>query len=865
MNISSGTTASRHFWDLRRPECAHPMLGHTLGLRKVARVTELLLLNVLLVLVVCWQCKDAHGTRQPDARELAPPSDTGEVSGDALKGVAPFHTSQKRLLQWEEAQPVTAEEEKALSLLWRASPAANSDGAPSAVDPISTASTPGGEPKTPLHATQRTVPLVASGNPDLSLQEESGDALGRPKEPRYRVAGGNFGDYEIAQEFKPDESEEASFDIAHPGEELKRTTTTTTTAQPRRFRQCADATTRGYSMPFACCTVRSGDFFDPRIWHCGRVPTSLDAVFIRHFVRLPAGKMATVRLRALWVIKSIDQQLKSSRGILRSGEFPHGKCRTVENEFAAPSATELRTMRDTFRDIIHQTPSQASVSDICSSMRHKPFEQESDFSTNTVTLVIIEEPPAGVLLEAAKAIALTGVETVGEAIGGEDDAVGADAQGAAQSQEVPVFTNAPGTEERMSLLANRLSQSRPTAAPRDADHPGTPVRGEPASETADSSPSPVVPFGFGRAPQPPTALAMSRLPAHTSPQALLGRPRVLGDDCSGPRRLQSFSEPLTLRGPTTLRVENGAALLFLSNEIGCARLAQHSETLRSYLSSLSCVGILSAALVTNAHLRNDGTLFIGESVSPDCLEEAGRRGDREKQALCRIPSLVTSGSLLAREPIHVHWLQLSQRLGAHQPEDVMWFGKVGYPPGLPGDSSSTLTFFGHNEVERILPGFSFSFRRLGFPPFPAPPRRPNKTTLLVKNSAGSIDLMIYVDVFDDDGFIDCCETFYDRNLAVFEIAGVNVKFGPFSALRKDVGDDSKISEQVVIRANRITTEEVFSGIPAVIPKEDAIMTNSETIAKQAGTARDIVYFQCLDECRVSNQIFKNKKGYKYVQ
>lgn len=42
-------------------------------------------------------------------------------------------------------------------------------------------------------------------------------------------------------------------------------------------------------------------------------------------------------------------------------------------------------------------------------------------------------------------------------------------------------------------------------------------------------------------------------------------------------------------------------------------------------------------------------------------------------------------------------------------------------------------------------------------------------------------------------------------------------------------------------------------------------TNSEALVKQAGTNRDIVYFQCYDECRISNQIFKAKKGYKYVQ
>ncbi|KYF40253.1 hypothetical protein TGARI_315962 [Toxoplasma gondii ARI] len=684
MTTSSRKTISMVFGDsLWSPDCALSMGVHTRGLRKFVRATEVFLLNFFLVLVLLRKCTDAHSTKPPDLRVPVPHFDIEVVSNDVSNGshaatlgqrslpnaVASFPTYQARRLQWEEAQPVTAEEEKALSLLWRPPQGASSDEAPIIVEPLSTPVTQEGEQKTPLQSLQGSRPLL-EGKPESALQQVEGDTLGHPKEPRYRAVGVAFGDYELAQEFKPEENEETSLDIVQPGDERRRSTTTTTTVEPLRFHQCADATSRGYSMPFVCCTVRSGDFFDPRTWHCGRVPTNLDAVFIRHFVRLPAGNTASVRLRALWIIKSMEPHLKSSAGVLRSGEFPHGKCRTDANEYVPPSATELRTMRETFRDLIHQTPSQASVSDICSSMRHPPFEQESDFAANAVTLVIIEDPQAGVLSEPAKAIALTGVQKEG---------------------------------------ADLLAQNK-----------GTPW----------------------------------------SPYACL----------------------------------------------------------------LYYVGILlSAALITNAHLRNDGTFFIGESVASDCLTEALRSGEREKQALCRIPSLITSGSLLAREPIHVHWLQLSQRLGPHHPEDVVWFGKVGYPPGLPGDSSSTLTFFGHNEVARILPGFSFSFRRIGLPPFPAPPRRPTKTTLLIKNSAASIDLMIYVDVFDDDGFIDCCERFYDRNVAVFEIAGVNVKFGLFSTLRKDVGDDSKISEQIVIRANRITTEEVFSGVPAVIAREDAIM------------------------------------------
>lgn len=69
--------------------------------------------------------------------------------------------------------------------------------------------------------------------------------------------------------------------------------------------------------------------------------------------------------------------------------------------------------------------------------------------------------------------------------------------------------------------------------------------------------------------------------------------------------------------------------------------------------------------------------------------------------------------------------------------------------------------------------------------------------------------------------------FYDRYPAVFEVGGVNVKFGPFSGLHKNIGDGTKLSEQIIIRANRIISEETFAGLPALIPMEDAVLVSGE--------------------------------------
>lgn len=114
----------------------------------------------------------------------------------------------------------------------------------------------------------------------------------------------------------------------------------------------------------------------------------------------------------------------------------------------------------------------------------------------------------------------------------------------------------------------------------------------------------------------------------------------------------------------------------------------------------------------NGHIRNDGTFFVGESMTENCNSQETQREALAEAGSCRIPSLDTNGSLIAREPMHVHWLQLSQMQngGAAPDGGVSWFGRIGYPLGLPGDSTSTLTFFGPNDVDKILPGFSFSFR-----------------------------------------------------------------------------------------------------------------------------------------------------------
>ncbi|PFH33651.1 hypothetical protein BESB_078670 [Besnoitia besnoiti] len=837
---------SGRWWDLFSGTRSWSSLHRkTCGQSNVARVVAFALASLAFWSALFWQCAHGSDAGLPSigVAETPDKKDAVHVSGDQTIGpgeledaAQSFSAAQKRVLQWEEAQPVTAEEEKALSLLW---------GRPVEAAPAAVSRDPGSSsrlespPSLPL--TQRRLPPPVNGNDVAAPDENDNGRSTASTQPKYRVVGGtSVGDYEIAQDFKPNVADEPVLEVGNSGQETKPTATTTTTAPPVQFKQCTDAATRGYSMPFSCCTVRNGDFFDPRIWHCGRIPTSLDAVFIRHFVRLPASKMNKLHLRALWIIKSMEPELKSTSGVLRTGEFPLGRCVSNDSELSIPSTTELRSMRETFRAMVQSNSSHASLSDICGSMRQKPFEDESDFAARAPVLVVITEPGANISRASAEAIARTGLIGTGNELLSVDDETPESSAGSSifKNQETPLFRNAPAADKDATPSAARSSPSSANRGdtPSQTARQTIPDTAPSTPDSSNSSPSPLVPFGFGRAPQPPTEMALSRLPAHAMQPAFAGRPRVLGLIRSESSQSRRSLAPLNLKGPSTLRVEHGAALLFLSG----------------------------ASLVTNAHIRNDGTFFIGQAISEECVEEALRDGDNEKQALCRIPSLVASGSLLAREPMHMHWLQLSQGFGMQPPEgDVVWYGKVGYPPELPGSLSSTLTFFGHTEVDTILPGFSFSFRRLGFPPSPAPPRRPNKTTLLVKKPAASIDMMIYVDVFDDDGFIDCCEKYYDRTPAVFQVGGVNVKFGPFSALRKDIGDESKISEQVVIRANRITSEEVFAGLPAAISKEDAIMTNSEEVVKRAGTARDIVYFQCLDECRISHQIFKKKGQYNY--
>lgn len=329
-------------------------------------------------------------------------SSPGRVEPRRLSDVVLGPSVTHRALQWEEAQTISPEEEKLLASLW-----GRATGSSSASSPVSS---PGAAP--PKVSTEQTAtPSARPGRnaPPVTRTETDSDDTG-PKQPKYRVVGGSTsGDYEVAQEFTPAPSSDESLDLL-PGEESRRkvTSTTTTTAAPLRFRQCQDAKARGYAMPFACCTIKNGDFYDARIWHCGRVPTSLDAVFIRHFVRLPSGR-SKVQVRALWVIKSLEPAGVARAGVLRSGHFPHGRC-SPDGLSVSVSLTELRSIRETFRDVIQGDAGRASLSDICTNLQAAPFTDETDFTAHSPTVIVIREPGEGALRRGAEDVALTGVE-----------------------------------------------------------------------------------------------------------------------------------------------------------------------------------------------------------------------------------------------------------------------------------------------------------------------------------------------------------------------------------------------------------------------------------------------------------------------
>eukprot|EP00918_Siedleckia_nematoides_P100043 GHVU01218833.1.p1 GENE.GHVU01218833.1~~GHVU01218833.1.p1 ORF type:complete len:304 (+),score=90.18 GHVU01218833.1:102-914(+) len=207
-----------------------------------------------------------------------------------------------------------------------------------------------------------------------------------------------------------------------------------------------------------------------------------------------------------------------------------------------------------------------------------------------------------------------------------------------------------------------------------------------------------------------------------------GRDEAGGDGGDGKkRRLQTMPtspESLKLRftGPSTVRVEHAAKLLLLQQ----------------------------VSLDVETGLRNYGTLFAGAVTDPNCEEQSKRTG-----GVCAAPSINSEGYLLAKKPVTVHWLQISEHEADEKNTREIFDGMFNWDTRLPKADTSTVTIYGQVKVTRIEPGFSLSFSRLGFPP--SDMLRPEREAAIEVVGEKSGDLMMYIDLFDDDGFVSCCD------------------------------------------------------------------------------------------------------------
>lgn len=613
------------------------------------------------------------------------------------------------------------------------------------------------------------------------------------------------------------------------------------------FPQCLDAKARGYSMPFVCCSIHDGDFVDPDIWHCGRVPTMLDAVFVRHFVSLAVpgtGGHEEVRVRALWIIDSVDGDLRGRSGVLRGGKVFGGMCENPRETSTTLAPYILNGIKRNFEMFLNRrTEDDVNIDrirlpDICAAFG----VPESAFDTSARPILMRVEGIGGpVPKDIAVSVAMTSVEA--EQRRRENaDRQQVEAVNLPEFESLKRFTVGRGRQrrEREEEEKRKRAQNEVEGEAKGFAAEGSSADEEEATEgisdydneddvaqqDGDSQ------WERGSGARRREQNAASSVEEQAVPSFLAGG---LANYLPPARRnLQqiTFREPPKADGPVTMRVEKGAALLLFEN----------------------------VSVDAECDLRNDGTFYIGDTVLPDCV-----KAHPEESGLCRVPGLVSVGSVVATQPANIMWLQLAEAR-KHLGSEKFWYGIAQYPHDLPGNERSTLTLFGDITVKRIIPGFSLSFKRLGFPPNPPPPAAPLPTTLTVDDSEQTSDLVIYMDLFDNDGFIDCCQQFYEQHVAEFTIRNTNLKLGRYADFYKDVGDNnSKISEQIIIRAPRITAEQMFLDLPAVIPQDDAALTNRERPYKMAGINRDIVFFQCSDECHISNQIFKRQDPYASVE
>eukprot|EP00923_Selenidium_pygospionis_P023472 GHVN01040888.1.p1 GENE.GHVN01040888.1~~GHVN01040888.1.p1 ORF type:complete len:803 (+),score=124.76 GHVN01040888.1:65-2473(+) len=659
--------------------------------------------------------------------------------------------------------------------------------------------------------------------------------------------------------------------------------------------ECLDAKARGYESPFTCCSIQDGDWWDRKTWDCNRVPTNLDAVFLRHFVRLSdagissflQGTTREVRIRALWLIESIDPAFAGQNGVLRGGKF-FNICDDPQAAASWMPTSQIRALERVFREYTNEQ----TLRGLCKSFTNALFPSEADFANEELIKVVIAPPPfpldndkmmdvINMSLAPDVPVARWKISQQGkprdnfaEDLNLEEikqrlrkDRLTARSQA---SQESVVDEVSEVSEETMDEIDRRRSQLLELRQAEEAAMKRVQELQELLQRLQDTAEGPQAvsprasgldPDDFGApvlSPYSPDDESMrgylGRAPRMAVPDALLDH---LSSSSSSPyrRQLQRRAQQMTLdeferikqseeeayfpqfsmTGPSTVRVEQGTALLLFEQ----------------------------ASLSIASGIRNMGTFFIGEATVKSCLDEY----PVEEHGRCRVPSLSSEGYIVATEPVNVMWLELTQAATPQGPNGEtitrqLWKGVVKYDTDMPGSEKSVLTIFGHVGVETIAPGFTLSFRRLGFPAHPSIDR----SVIEVLNTKESSDLLIYMDVFDDDGYIHCCEGTYEDRIAEFEVTGVNLKLMRYHSFFKEIGDPSRgISEQILIRAPRITTDQMFDHMDDYISDDDAVLTNTEVPFKLAGINRDVLYFQCLISCQITNQSFLRESPYFVVQ
>ncbi|CEL95516.1 unnamed protein product [Vitrella brassicaformis CCMP3155] len=603
---------------------------------------------------------------------------------------------------------------------------------------------------------------------------------------------------------------------------------------------CVDAEIRQYNCPFACCTVKDGHFADKDVWDCGRIPNELDAAFVRHVIRLTDqvpqsfktdSQQVDITVRALHVINSQDPSLtengtKPQVGFLRAG-LPSGDlCGPADGEGEGNGRSpppvcpeQLSAMQKAFARLLPPDSPTATPTQLCKAFLGGSSFKQTDFGlASTVFLNIQPAPtsngttPTGMAGMAASAeLAMMAHASPSDVTGNDGGHNSTDASkdrstntsDASSKRELAVVLDG---DKAISMAGVHVGHSKQYTKKKIL-----PVRDKQIGErkirtTRRDPPKPRVPEG---APEP----ADDEPPDEPSPKPTPAAEEDVLSDVIGE------GEP---EGPSVLVVELGAALIFFG----------------------------SVATVVEGPVSNQGVLYMDEALDrPGCVTQLG-------PSPCRVPSLSAYGSIIATEPIRALWLQIG--VGALSPPTrEVWEGVVEWGNDLPKNQFSQISFFGDSVVQTIRPGTAFSFRRISFPFSDT-----NSTSVAVPSGGQSAGLVIYVDVFDTDGFVGCCEDVFVDAVAQFDVSGVPLRLARYHNLQKDIGEriGPAISEQVVIRGDVIVTDQSFAGLPATIPSSRVRLTNEERPQMIGGPNRDILYFQCRQTCTITQQAFANTGG-----